>query len=143
MTFSHYLGGYGWFGVHGYNPDECSPQQEQPVTISNLLPSDESSLGAAREQWLVALSSFRQVSLRFLVQSKGKCLYWEQNSIFRYFRTKCFAEFLALQTGGCSFYHLLLLVVVWPTNPTLKIKCEIDMSKWCCASTILAACRYL
>nr|CAG4650891.1 EOG090X04CK [Simocephalus serrulatus]SVE94172.1 EOG090X04CK [Simocephalus serrulatus] len=56
------MGGYGWFGIHHFNPDECNPQQEQkPVTLSNLLPSEEGSLSAVREQWLVAISSIRQI----------------------------------------------------------------------------------
>nr|CAG4646965.1 EOG090X04CK [Megafenestra aurita]SVE92323.1 EOG090X04CK [Megafenestra aurita] len=52
-------GGYGWFGLHHFNLDECNSQP--PVTISNLLPTDEGSLSSAREQWLVAISSFRQI----------------------------------------------------------------------------------
>nr|CAG4649246.1 EOG090X04CK [Scapholeberis mucronata]SVE93551.1 EOG090X04CK [Scapholeberis mucronata] len=55
------MGGYGWFGLHHYNPDECTTQQEPTATISNVLPSDDSSLNAAREQWLVAINSFRQI----------------------------------------------------------------------------------
>lgn len=60
--FHNFSGGYGWFGIHTFNPDECNPQQEQkPVTLSDLLPSEEGSLSAVREQWLVAISSIRQV----------------------------------------------------------------------------------
>ena len=62
-TIEHDIGGYGWFGQHHYNPDECIPQQEPKATISNLLPNDEATLGDAREQWLMALSSFRHVRI--------------------------------------------------------------------------------
>nr|SVE85428.1 EOG090X04CK [Daphnia pulicaria] len=55
------LGGYGWFGQHHYNPDECDPQQEPKATLSTLLPNDETTLVDAREQWLAALSTFHQI----------------------------------------------------------------------------------
>nr|CAG4641610.1 EOG090X04CK [Eurycercus lamellatus] len=55
------MGGYGWFGHHSFDSEECSPQQEQVVTLSNLLPSEENSFATAREHWLVAISSFRQI----------------------------------------------------------------------------------
>nr|SVE76939.1 EOG090X04CK [Daphnia lumholtzi]SVE78164.1 EOG090X04CK [Daphnia lumholtzi] len=55
------MGGYGWFGQHFYNPDECNSQQEPTATLSNLLPTDTTTLGDAREQWLVALGAFRQI----------------------------------------------------------------------------------
>nr|CAG4634721.1 EOG090X04CK [Alona affinis] len=55
------MGGYGWFGHHSFNPEECSPQPERLLTLSNLLPSEENSFGSAREHWLTAISSFRQI----------------------------------------------------------------------------------
>jgi hypothetical protein len=61
LSIKHYVGGYGWFGQHHYNPDECDPQQEPKATLSTLLPNDETTLVDAREQWLAALSTFHQV----------------------------------------------------------------------------------
>nr|CAG4643134.1 EOG090X04CK [Ilyocryptus agilis] len=55
------MGGYGWFGQHNFDMQECSPQQERVVTLSNLLPSGENSFSTVREHWLVAVSSFRQI----------------------------------------------------------------------------------
>lgn len=59
---SHFTGGFGWFGQHSFSEEKCSLQPEKTVTISNLLSSEDNSLSAARDQWLVALSSFRQVT---------------------------------------------------------------------------------
>ena len=59
---SHWFtGGYSWFGEHSFDSEECT-SKEKIITLSNLLPSDENSFSSAREHWLVAISSFRQVN---------------------------------------------------------------------------------
>nr|CAG4644709.1 EOG090X04CK [Leptodora kindtii] len=73
------LGGYGWFGQHVYNPDECSTKQEAFVTLSKLIPSEDNSLASAREHWLMALSSFRQVfSYEVFRGILGFATWWSQ-----------------------------------------------------------------
>lgn len=58
-----FLGGYGWFGQHTLSDEQCGLEPPKTVTLSNLLESEDSSLSSARNQWLIALSSFRQVKL--------------------------------------------------------------------------------
>lgn len=57
------LGGYGWFGQHTSNDEQCGLEPPKTVTLSNLLETEDGSLSSARNQWLIALSSFRQVTL--------------------------------------------------------------------------------
>jgi len=54
------MGGYSWFGQHNFSSEECTPK-EKIVTLSNLLPSETNSFSSAREHWLIAISSFRQI----------------------------------------------------------------------------------
>ena len=57
-----FTGGYGWFGQHNFNAEECNQQQEPIATISKLIPTDETTFSEARENWLVAMNSFATVS---------------------------------------------------------------------------------
>lgn len=84
------MGGYGWFGQHNFNTEECS---EKPVaTISNLLPTDETTFSEARENWLVAMNSFQQIFSREVFRGVfGFTCWWMQ--------------FLSFATLGCGLAY--------------------------------------
>jgi len=76
------LGGYSWFGEHSFDSEECT-SKEKIITLSNLLPSDENSFSSAREHWLVAISSFRQIfSFEVFRGVFGFANWWSQFLLF-------------------------------------------------------------
>nr|CAG4636090.1 EOG090X04CK [Eubosmina coregoni]SVE69733.1 EOG090X04CK [Eubosmina coregoni] len=86
------MGGYGWFGQHNFNAEECNQQQEPIATISKLIPTDETTFSEARENWLVAMNSFATIF---------------SSEVFRgVFGFTCWwMQFLSFATIGCGLAY--------------------------------------